>query len=512
MVVDTTRQNISLSKIVGQKSENVVVEGDVIVPDIKPDILNVISTSGNICIYKKEVQDGKVRFDGCVQVSIIYLADNEEQSTRGMSTVIDFTKIVDFDGCKQHMNLSNQFKMKHIGAQVINGRKVSIKAELGLEVKVYTNEEVDLITQIDSKIKVQKLSHMAEVNLQVGSGTTKVYAKENLTLDEIDHLAEILRVDFRITGKDKKLSYNKVLAKADAEISILYLTEDNRMNKVEAAIPVMGFVDIQNISEENICDTAYELKNLVIKPNTEDGREIYVEAEIEISCDAFEKRQIEVTEDLYSPTQNLNFTQKQISSMSNRSSATDTYSIREKLPMQEAVGGRIYDIHVEANSKNIKRLNGRVLYDGEVSLCIMFANDMGIFNQKEANLPFNFSQEVQGLEEESNIDVDISVTKQDFVLLPEGMLECKIDLTFKVDSSNLQTIHVIDEITAEDRSRDDIYSMVIYFVKPGDTLWKIAKKFGSTVEDIARVNGIENVNMLQVARQLYIPRYSDKTA
>ena len=54
--------------------------------------------------------------------------------------------------------------------------------------------------------------------------------------------------------------------------------------------------------------------------------------------------------------------------------------------------------------------------------------------------------------------------------------------------------------------------MVIYFVKPGDTLWKIAKKFGSTVEDIARVNGIENVNMLQVARQLYIPRYSDKTA
>ena len=50
--------------------------------------------------------------------------------------------------------------------------------------------------------------------------------------------------------------------------------------------------------------------------------------------------------------------------------------------------------------------------------------------------------------------------------------------------------------------------MIIYFVKPGDTLWNIAKKFGSTVEDISRVNGIENPDILQVGRQLFIPRYN----
>jgi len=33
--------------------------------------------------------------------------------------------------------------------------------------------------------------------------------------------------------------------------------------------------------------------------------------------------------------------------------------------------------------------------------------------------------------------------------------------------------------------------MTIYFVKPGDSLWKIAKKFRTTVENIAGVNGIE---------------------
>ena len=220
MVVDTTRQSVVLSKIVGQKNETIVVEGDVIVPDIKPDILRIINTSGNICVYKKDVQDGKVRFDGAVQVSIIYLAENAEQSTRGMSAVLDFTKTVDFPECKSGMNLNNKLKIKNINAQVINGRKISIKVELELEVKIYANENVDLITGIGGDNSIQKLSHLAEISLEVGSGNVKVYAKDTLNLDEIDILGEILRVDFRITNKDKKISYNKVLAKAGAEVSI----------------------------------------------------------------------------------------------------------------------------------------------------------------------------------------------------------------------------------------------------------------------------------------------------
>ena len=47
----------------------------------------------------------------------------------------------------------------------------------------------------------------------------------------------------------------------------MYLTEDNRINCVEKNIPVMGFIDIQNISEENFCDVKYTTKNIIIRPN-----------------------------------------------------------------------------------------------------------------------------------------------------------------------------------------------------------------------------------------------------
>ncbi len=105
MQVDVTKENFVLNKIVGQKSQTVVVEGDMIVPDIKPDILNTINTTGNVCIYKKEVLEGKIRIDGDVNVYVMYLADSQEEATRSLNTNIDFSQVLDFEGCTRRYEL-----------------------------------------------------------------------------------------------------------------------------------------------------------------------------------------------------------------------------------------------------------------------------------------------------------------------------------------------------------------------------------------------------------------------
>ena len=68
----------------------------------------------------------------------------------------------------------------------------------------------------------------------------------------MDNLAEILKAQVCLVDKDIKISYNKVLTKSEAEIRIMYLTEDNRINTINYKIPVVGFIDIQNVSEEKI--------------------------------------------------------------------------------------------------------------------------------------------------------------------------------------------------------------------------------------------------------------------
>ncbi len=48
-------------------------------------------------------------------------------------------------------------------------------------------------------------------------------------------------------------------------------------------------------------------------------------------------------------------------------------------------------------------------------------------------------------------------------------------------------------------------SKCTYIVEAGDTLFSIARRFGTTVSDIAQTNGITNVNQIEVGQKLVIP-------
>ncbi|MBO4815605.1 MAG: DUF3794 domain-containing protein [Clostridia bacterium] len=92
MLLETEKENVCINQLVGQKKDEIIVEGDVIVNDVKPDVLSIMSTSGIPCIYKKEVMDGKIKLDGSVNTYIIYLADSDQNEVRSLNAVLDFTR------------------------------------------------------------------------------------------------------------------------------------------------------------------------------------------------------------------------------------------------------------------------------------------------------------------------------------------------------------------------------------------------------------------------------------
>ena len=73
-------------------NEDFIIEDDVIVPDIKPDIINAVSTSGTVCIYKKEISNGKVKIEGKIDTYIMYLADTEDGYIRSLNTSLEFSQ------------------------------------------------------------------------------------------------------------------------------------------------------------------------------------------------------------------------------------------------------------------------------------------------------------------------------------------------------------------------------------------------------------------------------------
>ena len=85
-------------------------------------------------------------------------------------------------------------------------------------------------------------------------------------------------------------------------------------------------------------------------------------------------------------------------------------------------------------------------------------------------------------------------------------MEAELEITVLLQNS--EELNFIQDINVTEDTKTDSYSMIIYFVKPGDTLWKIAKQFKSKVEDIARINEVEDVNKIYSGQQLYIPKFT----
>lgn len=508
MAVETTKDSVCINQIIGQKNESVIIEGDSIIPDVKPDILSAINTSGTVCIYKREILDGRVRIDGSIDSYIIYLADDENTTVRSINTNLDFTQIIDIEKADPNMMLETNVELKSIECRVLNGRKVSVRAILDIEVKISSNESVDIIQAVNLR-DIQMLNKDLSLNSLIGSGETKVYAKDTLMIDNIDNLEEVMKAELKIINRDTKISYNKVLAKADLAVKLLYLTEDNRINSVEGTIPIMGFIDIPDVEENNICDMKYEIKNLLVKANNIEEHSIYVDAEIQIYCRVYKNQSINLIQDLYSPSTGLLFTQRQIRVMQTKEIMQNTCNIREKQIISELEGNKIYDVTINPEIQNQILLNDRIVYEGEVLLNFIYSsrNTSGI-DTKIVRVPFNYNIDCAGVNANSKVETSIEIGLQDFVVTSDDSVDIKIDLIFTTAMSKNAEINIIDDIKEDENRILDTCSMVVYFVKPGDTLWKIAKRFGSTVEEIARVNGIENVDKLNVAQQLFIPRYN----
>ena len=511
MIMDTKKESFCVNEIIGQKTEVVIIEGDCIIPDIKPDILNGIQTNGNVFVTRKEILDEKVKIDGNVDMYIIYIADDEKGSTRSLNTSVSFNETIEFAKCKMGMKVNEEVKIRSIECVVLNSRKISVKATLEIEFTAYSNDDIDIISNLDNMEDVQFLRNNVEFNSYIGEGNNKVFAKDTLKIDNIDFLAEVLKVDMAIINKDVKISYNKILTKADAEVKIMYLTEDDRINSVKSLIPVVGFVDIPSVNEENIIDLKYKIKNISIKPNTSEEQSLYVEMELELNAIAYESKKIDVIQDLYSPYRNLKFKQKKITVCTGRSIVKDMCVIREKIMTPELSGSNVHDLKIIPIVNNKITLNDKVIIEGEAEINILFSkDDIKRLNTYLIKVPYSYEASIAGVTPNANIQMELNVENKDLMILPEGESDIKIDLSFCLDVSKSTDINIIDEIEEDEERETNQYNMTIYFVKKADTLWKIAKKFGSTIEDILELNEIENPNLIQIGQQLFIPKFQRK--
>lgn len=486
------KNTISINKKMAEKLKTIEVQGDIIVPDIKPDILNIINTNANPYIYKEEINDGKYRYDGNVDTHIIYLSENGE--TKCIQNTLDFTGFVEDKILNSNMNTKYRIEIIKIDTKVLNERKINLSIELKVWFSFFECKEIEYIDDLASLSDVEKLQQSVNLKSVVAMSKIKSSLKEDISVDEADNISEILRTEVTCSNIENKISYNKVLSKADVNFKILYMTEGGKINKVEATEPIMNFIDMEKVTDEDICNIDYKIRNMLFKANSKEMKSISCQIDFEVACEVYKAKTIEIIQDMYGINKNVTFNQKVVEIETSQNPAAETININESILVEDIRA--LHDMDCRANIINKTQMGSQCNYEGEVCVDIYFdtGNNLGV---KNAKIPFMVKLDC-------DIDnIEIRIVRKHFKLSNEDVV-CDIEMEVKSNNSAYKTISMIEDVHLEDCEENNDYAMIVYFVKAGDTIWNIARDFRVTMDSIMKANNLQENQRINVGEKLYI--------
>lgn len=490
------KNNVVINKKIFGTSKSFEVIGDIIVPDIKPDIVSIINTNANSYIYKEDISGGKIRFDGNVDTYIVYLADNGEN--RSIQTTLNFAESIEDSSIFEGAIVKDKVFIEQIEAKVLNERKISIKANLKLNAEVYEKIDVEIPSNFDTDKDTQIRKETLEIKSIVGVNKVRTGVKEDIAVDSSIQVAEILKTSIEISNIENKISYNKVLAKADGNIKIVFLTEDGKISVVETKIPIMSFIDIENVSDSHICNVEYTIRNMLFKANNVEMHSINCQIDFEVNCEVYEPKTIDVIQDMYGIRNNIEFTKKDVEVELNSDPKQEIVNLNERVQVEDILN--IYDISVRPSVVSKNTSSGMCNYECEASLDIFYeADNRNGINVKTIKLPFMIKFD------EGDGDINFSISKKVFTVR-DGNVDLEVQIFAMQANTAMKNVSIIENVEIKDAEDESDYKMFMYFVKQGDTIWNIAKKFRVSMQDIIKLNNLENPDRINIGDALYIMR------
>ena len=117
------------------------------------------------------------------------------------------------------------------------------------------------------------------------------------------------------------------------------------------------------------------------------------------------------------------------------------------------------------------------------------------FYSVEGMIPFSHVIEAPGIREDSTFYLQADLEQLSTSMIDSDEIEVKAVISLNVLVLQCEKLGIIGKVEEKPLDMQKIRSMpgiTVYMVKATDTMWDIAKRFYTTVEEICELNQLEN--------------------
>lgn len=510
--MELLKKSIQVSQKKCASQVQITLDDDFNVPDVKPDMIQIIKEQAGIELKDARALNGKVLLKGGLKFRLLYQSDDEELPVNTIGGELPIEEMFNMDCIGNEDAVSADWRIDDFTAELINSRKLSVRAIVTFNLASEEKGEMLLpvgISDIGQGDMEQTLSSVELLRTPTELTSLVLCKKDMLRLKEEiripgnrTDIQELLFYEAQVHSFEAKIQEEKAQLKGDVSIFVIYRGVGETVPVCyESEFSFHETVDCSGCQEGMNLWVDYQTGNLEcqVRPDEDDeDRMIVCELALNLRISCYENQTVELLTDCYSVAEEL--TPEQTPQAMERLLGVSQGMVR--------LSGRISIPEGMPKMSQIVRVTGTVRIDEEavtdrgvhiggiLEVCILYQSmeKENTLYMAKGVLPFEQELEVDTVPKDMHYQLQACVDTVNGILLDGTETEIKAVLRLNLITFEPRTLNLITGLKVNPYEKgvlEQMPSIIGYMVKPEDHLWNIAKRFHTTKEQIQKINELE---------------------
>ncbi len=475
-------------------------------PDYLPDFFSVILSDGSVQVEESKCSIGQVLVKGTLRFKVLYHTGQSEWKIASLEGEFPFQETVILEAAGEFDMAQTEVVLEDLTIRMMNARKLNIRALV--EIRVQARERKDL--QIP--VGLEQAEHM-EVKTQQENylelcyrGCERAKIREEVRIpSNKPNINQNLWQQTQLMGMEIHVGNGSVGIQGELQVFLIYQgMEENRMQWLEQRVPYQSSLNIPEAQMDMIPYVVIGSPVFTCREQEDaDGepRVLLIETELSMDLRLYREKSLERLLDAYSLEQQLNLHCEAVKTcslhMKNEARCRVNDTLKLKNPEEEIL--QIGSGTGQAQVEQWKVLEDGLNVEGTVSVKILYlsSSDSAPVGAVEGLIPFQCQIDIPHMPRNADVELQTSLEHLSFLMRTGTELEVQAVISVAAMVTKMQEQQVIGAVETKEldpKWLEQIPGIAGVRLDEETDLWKIAKKFHTTVADIRQLNHLEERN------------------
>ena len=453
--------------------------------DGMPDIGRVLASWGQVILRSKEWQGDLATVSGGVMVWILY-APEDGTPPRCIDTWLPFQLKWELPDTEKEGVVRAYPLMRFVDSRSISARKIMIRAGVAAMGEALSPQDTQIYRPFELPEDIQLLKNTYPIRL------TKEVGEKIFLLDEDIQSPPGLALPERLLAytmfpqiHEKRVAGDKVILRGSGRVWVVYRCAEGKIHTADLEIPLAQYAQLEDTyGNDAQADAMMGITSLELLHN--EGPQLHIKCGMTAQYLVTDRFLAEVTEDAYSTCRSVQQHMEALELPAILEQRMETVQVSHQIP---GIDGTVAGVSFQPDFPRQNRAGDSVTMD----LCGQFQVLYYALDESLQGTSVRWETTMQ-MKADPGCQMSFWVQPNGKVHVSSGAdgLSCSSQMNLNIQTNTETTIPMVTGIGVEQQREPNINRPSLVLCRSeGESLWSIAKRCGSTVDEIMRINRLD---------------------